>query len=167
MRIAKKTEILLFGLLLGILVPLEVLCAYLAYETIGEIVSSLYFIVLGINLVFMVVAIRYRAVAALGAVVLGLAIIPYQLVLGHRLLRAQAEAASIVAYVYEYRLNAGEYPLDLSDYVFEDSAMREYIQEYRAGDSTHWGGFLLAYRVGTESTSHTYSPQHGWGYYPD
>ena len=163
----KKTELLLFVLLMGILVPLEVLCAYLAYETIGEIVSSLYFIGLAINLVFIVMAIRYRAVAALGAVVLGLAIIPYQLVLGHRLLRAQAEAASIVAYVYEYKLDAGEYPSDLSDYVFEDPAIEGYIQQYWVDDSPDWGGFVLSYRVGTESTSHTYSPQHGWGYYPD
>lgn len=163
----KKTELLLFVLLMGILVPLEVLCAYLAYETIGEIVSALYFIVLAINLVFIVVAIRYRAAAALGAVVLGLAIIPYQLVLGYRLLRVQAEAASIVAYVYEYKLDTGEYPSDLTDYVFEDPATREYVQDYWADDSPDWGGFRLSYRIGTESTSHTYSPQNGWGYYPD
>ena len=162
-----KTEVLLFALIMAILIPLEVLCAYLAYETIGEIVSKLYFFAVAINLVFILVAIRYRAVAALGAVALGLAIIPYQLVLGHRLLRVQVEAASIVGYVYDEKLQSGEYPADLSEFVFEDPAMERYVQAYRVDDSTDWDGFLLSYCVGTESTSHTYSPRHGWGYYPD
>jgi len=163
----KKTEVLLFALIMATLIPLELLCAYLAYETIGEIVSMLYFFAVAINLLFILVAIRYRAVAALGAVALGLAIIPYQLVLGHRLLRVQAEAASIVAYVYEERLQSGEYPSDLSEYVFRDPAMERYVQAYRVDDSQDWDGFFLSYRVGTESTSHSYSPRHGWGYYPD
>ena len=163
----KKTEILLFVLLMGILIPIELLCAYLAYETIGEIVSKLYFMAVGINLIFILVAIRYRAVAALAAVALGLVIVPYQLVLGNRLLRVQSEAAAIVAYVYEYKLDTGHYPSDLSEYVFADPAMETYVQAYWVDDSPDWDGFLLSYRVGTESTSHSFSPRHGWGYYPD
>ena len=39
----KKPERWLFALLMLVLVPLEIVCAYLAYETIGEVVSSLLF----------------------------------------------------------------------------------------------------------------------------
>ena len=161
----RKPEILLFVLLMVILVPLELTCAYLAYQTIGEIVSHLYFLAVGINLLIVVLAIRYPRAAALGAFVLGLTIIPYQLVLGHRLLRVQLEASQMVAFVYEQRLSSGEYPVGLGDYEFRDPAMEKYIQVYRADEST--GGFVLAYRVATESTSHTYSPDVGWSYYPD
>ena len=53
----------LFALLMLVLVPLELACAYLAYETIGEIVSHLYFFTVGINLIFTLVAIRYPRVS--------------------------------------------------------------------------------------------------------
>ena len=161
----KKAEVLLFVLLMGILIPVEVLCAYLAYETIGEVVSVIYFLVAGINLVFILLALRNRAVAALGAVALGIVIVPYQLVLGHRLLRVEAEAARIVTYAYECKLDTGQYPPNLSNYEFHDPGMEEYIQSY--GTDEAYGGFVLHYRVGTESTSHSYAPKHGWGYYPD
>ena len=161
----KKTETLLFALLMLILIPLEIICAYLAYETIGEIVSIVYFLAVGIYLVFIVISVRYRTVAALGAMVLAFAIIPYQLILGQRLIKVQAEAARIVSYLYEQRLGIGEYPADLSSYEFHDPEMEKYVQNYRVDETR--GGFILAYRVGTENTSHTYSPKDGWSYYPD
>ncbi len=161
----KKVEILLFVLLLAVIVPLEVLCAFLAHETIGEVTSTLYFLALGINLLFVVLAARSRSLAALGVVALALIIIPYQVLLGQRLLRVQAEAARIVTFAYEHKLNSGEYPPDLADYSFNDPEMKKYVQVYRIDESR--GGFVLRYRVGTESTSHWYDPAGGWGYYPD
>jgi hypothetical protein len=161
----KKTETWLFALLLGTLVPLEVFCAYLAYETIGEVVSVLYFLAVGINLVFILLAVRSRSLAALGVVALALLIIPYQLFLGQRLVRVQAEATRIVSFAYEQKISTGEYPPDLGSYTFHDPEMEKYVQEYRADKSL--GGFVVFYRVGTESTSHSYSPRYGWGYYPD
>lgn len=164
-RIRKET-IIVFVLLLGVLIPLELFCAVLAYETIGEITSSLYVIgVIGLNLLFIVLAFRYRTVAALGVVVLALLVIPYQVVLGQRLLRVQAEVTHIVSYAYEQRIMSGEFPSDLSSYAFHDIAMEVYIQRYQI-DQTH-EQFTVFYRVGTESTSHWYSSADGWGYYPD
>jgi len=161
----RKPTTQLFILLMLVLVPLEIGCAYLVHETIGEVTSSLYFLAVALNLVFIVAALRYPRAAGLGALALALAIVPYQLVLGDRLLRVQQEASRIVAYAYEERLAAGAYPADLSDYGYHDPAMQKYIQRYAADDSA--GGFFLAYRVGTENTSHTYTPENGWGYYPD
>ena len=161
----RKVEIMLFSLLMGVLVPLEAWCAYRAYETIGELVSGAYFAALALNLAFIVLAVRSRLAAAVAAVALGAAIIPYQLVLCSRLLRVQKEAAGLVAHVYEEKLRTGKYPADLRSYVFRDPRMKPYIQGYELTDDG--GGFLLTYRVGTESTSHGYSPKDGWGYYPD
>jgi hypothetical protein len=161
----KKVETLLFILLMAVIVPLEVVCAFLAYETLCEIASALYFLALGVNLLFVLLALRSRSLAALGAVVLALLIIPYQVLLGQRLLRVQAEAARIVAFVYEHRLNSGEYPPDLDGYVFNDPEMKKYVQAYSLDQSR--GGFVLCYRVGTETASHWYDADNGWGYYPD
>jgi hypothetical protein len=155
----------LLALLMLVLVPLEVACAYLAFETLGEVTSMLYFIAVAVNLLFILLAIRRPGAAAVGAFVLGLVIIPYQAVLGQRLIRVQAEAARIVSYAYEERLESGEFPADLAGYAFHDPGTESYIQNYSLSDE--YRGFVLAYRVGTENTSHTYSPKDGWSYYPD
>jgi hypothetical protein len=160
-----RTEKLLLILLLAALVPLEIVCARFAYETLGEVTSSLYLLAVGLNLVFILLAQRSRALAAVGIVLLALAIIPYQLLLGDRLLRLQDEAGRIVAYAYEEKIATGEYPPTLEAYTFHDPDVMPFIQRYDVeADGT---GFTLAYRVGTENTSHTYISQTGWSYYAD
>jgi hypothetical protein len=161
----RKTGILLFVLLMLVLVPLEVLCAYLSYETIGEMARGGYLVATGINLVFIAVAFRNRAIAAIAAVVLGLLIIPYQIVLGHRLLEVEKEAAGIVSWAYEQKVRTNAFPADLSGYTWRNPSMKKYIQDYRIDKAG--GGPYMEYRVGTENTSHGYGPNDGWGYYPD
>jgi len=160
-----QAETLLFVLLVGTLVPLELFCARLAFETLGEVTSSLYFMAVGLNLIFVVLAYRSRALAALGVVILALAIIPYQLFLGDRLVRVQAEASRIVTYAYEERIATGDYPPTLANYAFHDPDVEPFIQSYRV--EADGSGFSLYYRVGTETTSHSYRSQTGWSYYPD
>ena len=161
-----KTEALVVALLFACLIPLELLCALLAYETIGEMTRSLYLLgIVAFNLLFSLLALRHRAAAALGAVALALLVIPYQVVLGDRLLRAQAEAARIVAFAYEQKIQQGTFPADLSGYTFGDAALKPYFHEYQL-DKTR-GQFAVSYWIGTESTSHSYSSETGWGYYPD
>jgi hypothetical protein len=161
-----KSETLLFILLVGTLIPLEIICALLAYETLGEITSQLYFIsVIGINLLLVMLAFRYRTIATLGIVGLALLIIPYQVILGNRLIRVQAETTRIVSFVYEQNAQNGTFPTDLSKYTFHDMETKAYIQSYELdAENKH---FMVFYRVGTESTSHWYSSKDGWGYYPD
>ena len=68
----KRPAFHVFALLMLVLVPLELVCAYLAYETIGEISSMLTYFAVGLNLIFIVVALRYPRAAAVGAVLLGM-----------------------------------------------------------------------------------------------
>ncbi len=171
----KRTEILLFVMLLAVLLPLELICGLVAYETLGEI-ASLGYIVYGSiipNLFFIILAFKSRAWAAIGLFLVALAIIPYQVYLTHRLFRVQQEAANIVTFAYEEHQRTGRYPLNLSNYQWLDPEMKPFIQSYTFEDpevSLYYrerGGFSLYYRVGTKDTSHSYSPRLGWGYYPD
>jgi hypothetical protein len=161
----KNHDLVLFGLLLAVILPLEVMAAFLAYETLGEIWSGLYFLSMILNAAFLIAAFRSRLIATLGVMALALAIVPYQLYLGYRFIRVQQEAARIVAFAYEHKLAHGEFPADLAGYTYHDIETKPFIQEYRLEDDGD--EFMLAYRVGTENTSHTYSPSNGWGYYPD
>ena len=161
----KRRPWLLFLTRFAVLVLVEILCAQLAYETFGEVVRSVYLLVVALNVPLLILALWRMPAATIGMVALALLIVPYQVVLGQRLWRVQNEAAQIVHHAYGERLATGRYPRDLSGYVLRDPAMARLIQSYEPVEES--GGFLLAYRVGTVNTSHTYSPLHGWQYYPD
>lgn len=166
-RSEMKLLIALLAVLIFVLALLEAASVYVAYHTLGEIPSLMYgLIVVAGNLGVLLLAWRSRRAAVVAALLLALAVVPYQVVLTVRLFRVQAEAARIVSHAYEERLRIGAYPADLTGYAFHDAAMRPFIQGYERNE-TDCGGFCLFYRVGTESTSHSYSPRNGWGYYPD
>ena len=153
-------------LCLAVLIPVEILCARAAFETIGEITSWQYWaLVIVSNSLVLLVAIASRKVALALALLLGLAIVPYQLLLMRRHSLVRAEAARIVTYAYETKASTGAYPAGLDGYAFERPEVRKYIQGYYVGEQ--YGGFQVMYRVGTETTSHWYSPNGGWDYYPD
>lgn len=157
----------LLAALILLLALLEAASVYAAYHTLGEIARLLYGLIAAAgNLGVLLLARRKRRAAALAALLLALAVVPYQAALAVRLHRVQGEAARIVAYAYEQRLQTGAYPADLTGYPFHDAAMRPFIQGYQRNEA-ECGGFCLFYRVGAESTSHSYSPRNGWGYYPD
>lgn len=161
-----KTEIILFAILMASLIPLELFCGILAYETLGAVTSQVYLAgTLLFNLAFIILAFRYRSVAILAVIVFALLIIPYQLVLGQRLLRVQAEATRIVAYAYEQKIQTGAFPANLSGYTATDAEMMNYIQNFQLDETGEQ--FTVHFRVGTENTSHWYSSEDGWGYYPD
>jgi hypothetical protein len=85
--------------------------------------------------------------------------------LGYRFIEVQTEVAAIVSHAYDQKINSGEFPEDLTNYRYQNPDMEMYIQNYRLNEER--GGFTVIYRVGTESTSHWFSSNDGWGYYPD
>lgn len=153
-----------FFILLFLFVALELMAAALAFETLGEVMVLLYLWVIGVNLLLGILSFRYTLIATAGITVLMLLIVPYQVWLGHRLWQLQNEAAEMVAYVYEYRLAAGEYPANLDGYTFEDASLAPYLQYSTVGEDCK---FHVSYFVGTPNTSHSYCPAFGWSYYPD
>lgn len=159
-------ECLLPGLLLLLLIPIEVTCAKSAFETIGEINSGVcWSVCIAGNSLTLILDVYWRFAAALVAILTGLYIIPYQVSLMVSLYQVQAEATRIVAFAYETERTTGQFPGTLPKYTYDNPERTEFIQSYQCGQQ--FGGFQLFYRVGTESTSHGYSPKDGWSYYPD
>ena len=159
-------EAISFAALLAVTVPVEMACAGLAYHTVGEIVSRLLFIAVGLNAIPALLFLRRRPVlSTILVLAIAAAIVPYQGMLGHRLIVLQDEAGQIVRYVGGAKRETGEYPTDLSGYSYRDPSLREHFHEYQPDDSA--GGYRLSWFVGTPQTSHSYSPRDGWSYYPD
>lgn len=162
----QRPELLPFVLILVIIVPVEVFCGLLAYETIGEVTMGLYIMtIIVFNGLLCALAFRSRTAAMIGVLVVALLIIPYQIVLADRLLRVQAEVTRIVAYAYETRAATDTFPTDLSAYTYTDTAMQPFLQEYTLSEDGN--RFLIRYYVGSEGTSHWYDSFTSWGYYPD
>ncbi|RXK55049.1 hypothetical protein ESB00_03880 [Oleiharenicola lentus] len=160
-----RNERIICGLIFLCCLPLEALCAYLAFETIGEIVSLLYFIAAALNLPLAVLAWKKPLIGAIACIVLAAAIVPYQLVLAKRLVDVQAEATRIVAFAYSTKGDTGSFPSDLRSYSFANPSVARFFQKYTRFRNSD--GFQLVYRIGTVSTSHWYSTEGGWGYAPD
>ncbi len=152
----------LFIVLLG----LEMWCAYAAFETIGVVTSALYWaVVITANSMVVAACFLNRPTATALVVLLALLIIPYQCLLMVRHAHVREEAKSIVAFVSETKARTGTFPEDLTSYEFKRPRVSKYIQQYSVGEQH--GGFIVTYCVGTEQTSHWYSPKSGWDYYPD
>lgn len=178
-----KTEklTLAFGQLFIGLFLAELLCAMLAYFTLGDLASFAYFFgVIILNSIVVALSFRYRTAAVVGAVVVALLVIPYQVMLGHRWLIVQEEADRLVTYVYEQRTSNGYFPANLSDYQFRNAHARPFIQGnylvlrgYFATDEqgrsyyVEGKGFELCYWVGIKGIPHCYTPATGWRYYSD
>lgn len=159
-----RSERALALLLLAVLVPLEILAGLLAYETLGDLDSAFLLMLISLNLPIALLAYWRPLAAGICAVILGLLLIPEQVILGVRLVEVQREVTSIVGYVYQVRAATGSFPEDLDGYEPLDDSNLQYIQDYRLREN---GDFIVSYFVGTRNTSHWYLSSSGWGYYPD
>lgn len=161
-----------YGALLVLLVvgiPAEWAASVVAEETLGEIDAGLRLLATFANVVAVVlyaVGLR-RSALALAAVIL-IAVVPDQVVLGHRWALLKDEVSRIVTYAYASRLSTGDFPADLSGYRFRHPELARHFA-YERDPRTRQ--FRVTYFVGTEGTSHWYNsadgPAQGWGYYPD
>lgn len=148
------------------LVVIEIFCAKLAFETLGEITSTLYFFIIAINIIpLLLLTFNKQKHLAIGIILLiGFIIVPYQFYLGNKLISLKEEAANITAYLYEQKIANILYPKDISGYAFVFPELKKNFN-YNQESANQ---FRLYYYVGTESTSHFYkSDTKKWDYYPD
>jgi hypothetical protein len=151
-------------------VGFELYAAHLAYYTIGEIASGGLYILILLNIpavVLLALGLRWLPIGLIAA--LALFIVPEQLQLLHKWNRCDEEAHSVIAYVEAFKKRTGAYPDDLSEYRFVYPDLRS---EFHYDKDVMWSAttalpYQVRYHVGSENTSHDYSPTRGWFYYPD
>lgn len=158
----------LFLTALVVAILAEWTAATLAYHTIGEIISGLLILLIGLNLIPLTLHVARQPRAAWATLALvALLLVPYQVVLGARWLALHAEAEQIVAHAEQMRRETGSYPTNLAGYTFQNGSLRPYFTLYNPQDGSD-SEFLLSYSIGTPSTSHSYVAKTGtWFYYPD
>ena len=160
----KSPGALAWGSALGVLVALQDFAASFAYDTIGEVASAFlrFLTLLNVVPVFLWGFGLRKTAFALG-LALTLIAVPEQMYLLGVWSRNHAEARRIIARLDAEHAKTGAYPADLAGYPFRPGVVKADFH-YDLSDDR---GYVLRYHVGSEGTSHDYSPKNGWFYYPD
>jgi hypothetical protein len=168
-----------FTAAVSVLIPLELLAAFLAQYTLIGLSSLLVLLLLWANLIPVSLHFSTRGSARMASwVLLGLiavsSLLP-QVRLGATLLKLDSEAKRIVAYSYEDKIRNGTFPADLSDYSWRYPNLSGHFAYYGHGaddkftypfkDGPHYDHsekFSFRYFVGDRGTAYWYSSKKGW-----
>ena len=141
---------------------LEIICISLVWNTMGEVMSVLWgmIVIVGNVIIFASMLLRRRWLPASLLVALVLLTCPYPIWLQIKLEFLEIEARQIIAYAEGVRLQTGSYPANLSGYQFRRAWTSSSFSYNHAGFRLHW----WAHQPGV---SHWYTPSGGFDYYPD
>ena len=163
----------------SVLIPLELLAAFLAQYTLIGLSSFFVLLLLWTNLIPVGLLLWRRDTARLASwfllgLIAGSILIP-QVHLGVRLLKLGNESKQIIAYSYDYKLRTGKFPTNLNDYVWSYPALRSHFNysghgtddkfTYPFKDDPRYDRsdkFSLRYYVGDKGTAYWYSSKKGW-----
>lgn len=96
--------------------------------------------------------------------IIGIMIIPNQIILLKKWSDLKKEAVEIHKFIYTYKDVNNEFPKNILQYEFKNKKLTKYFS-YRNNDKV---GFGLQYYIGTKGTTHYYNHNSGkWAYYPD
>lgn len=168
-----------FTAAVSVLIPLQVLAAFLAQYTLIGLSSFVALLLLWANLIPVGLQFVRRRTVQLGSwILLGLiaacSLLP-QIWLGVSLLKMQSESTRIIAYSYDHKLRTSKFPADLSAYTWKHAELRSHFAYY--GQSTDdkftypfkddpqydcSDKFSVRYYVGDRGTAYWYSSKKGW-----
>lgn len=168
-----------FTAAVAVLIPLEVLSAFLASYTLLGVSSALVLLLVWVNVIPVGLHfLRPRSVQLVSWVLLGglaLGILLPQMREGICLLKLKAEAEGIIVYCYDGKLRTGAFPADLSAYAWKHADLRSHFDFYgHAADDKFTYPFKeeppydrsdrFSFRlfVGNEATAYWYSSGRGW-----
>jgi hypothetical protein len=160
----KKKNDLNFKLILLTLFLLEIVACYYAYYTLGEVKQFFSILILSLNIIpFILCLYRIKIISFVIGLIIGLILIPYQILLVVKWFELKKESSTIVEYIYSYQKENGEFPECISDYDFENHQLTNNFSYYLYSKD-----FVIQYYIGTKGTTHSYYHKSGkWEYYPD
>jgi len=165
-----------FTAAVSVLIPLEVLAAFLAqYTLIG--VSSLFALfllwanVIPVGLQFL----QHKFVSWILLCGIALATLVPQMRLGVCLLKLESEAQKIIVYCYDYKFRTGTFPADLGAYSWRHADLSNHFSFHGHGTDDKFtypfkedprydrdDKFSLRFFVGNGGTAYWYSSKKGW-----
>jgi hypothetical protein len=133
-------------------------------ETQGEVMQAALRVLVWANISCAVAWWWSPRSALVGALTLGLLIIPYQLVLLDRLTRLNTEVMRLADARLRLQAQGKPAPLTLNDRELSNPRLRKWI-DYQVDENGR--DFVFYYFVVDRGISHSYDSKTGWFYYPD
>jgi len=159
----KNKELRLFAILLVILLAsTEALLAYNTLYTEGEVMQSIYWFLVAINIPIFIYALWKPKTSLWAAVALGALLLPWQASENRKWAIIHEEIFAIVHHVDSQKKENGKYPVTLDNYEFRRPWIREHVSY-----STTEGKYRISYFMDNSGTGYWYYSDTGFGYYPD
>lgn len=159
----KPTELrIVTFVLLMVLSTSEVFLAYNVLYTEGELIQSLYWILVGINIPLFAIAFWKPKWSLWGGLILGALLLPWQAAENRKWAQIHEEVVAIIQFAEAEQNRSGSYPNTLSEYDFKRGWTDQHITYGGEGDF-----YQISYFMDDDSISYWYDPEVGFGYYPD
>lgn len=164
----KKIEIhtVIFFAITIILFLLELWASDLAYENYGWAESGLLYLISFCNIIpILLFLFKKPRIAFFTLIVLGLIIIPKQLILTQKYILEKEEGANIANHIYQQKILTGRFPENLDNYTFMFPNLKNDFSYNKESEDD----FIILFSVGSKNTSHYFRHSRGdkWSYYDD
>jgi hypothetical protein len=167
-----RRKLFMIGILYAGVIILEVVCANLSYYTLAALGRVGMMLAVGLN--FFVLMFYWRGLrntALVLAFVIAILVIPYNLLLGQRLLALTEEREHVIAYINHIKEETGLYPANLYEYRYKNWYLSGFfriytLQQYPTMEQPFGVGYCPTAR-GECSYGYWYSPAYGWTYSDD
>lgn len=149
----------------ALLVVLGVSQAFLAHNVLyteGEIIQTLYWLLVGVNLPLLAIAFWKPKWALWGGLILGALLLPWQTAENRKWAQIHEEVVEVIRFVEEEAITTGNYPENLEGHDFQHDWVDQHITYSREGTI-----YRLSYFMDHDSISYWYDPVGGFDYYPD
>jgi hypothetical protein len=161
---SRRADAILFPVIAASAVAAEWQAAQLSFFTLGEVDAALRTLAIGLNLPAIGLLLGGRRRWAYGWIAaVFLVLVPDQLALLGKWTLADRETRRVVQFVTAEHARTGTYPADLIGYAPASPLALGWVV-YRPDPQE---GFIVSYHLGSENTSHFYTPTYGWGYDSD
>ncbi len=165
-RIFSSSNFQLF-LLLTLLLIIELLI----YKSANQLFVSDYtfglFFKISLNVVPLIfLCFREKLASLLTMLAIAAFVIPQYIVKTNHLIKLKEEASNIVSYVYTYKIDNNEFPINLLNYDFEYPQLKESFT-YHNLKQKNLDDFELVYYIDSEDQPHWYKDSQGpkWMFY--
>lgn len=148
-----------------VLLLLEIVACYFAYYTLGEVKQMLLIFLFLLNTIsILLYFFKIKIISFVFAFIIGLMLIPNQILLLTKWTQLKKESSEIRNYVYEYKEANKKFPENILNYSFKNKNLSNYFSYYKDDKQN----FRLQYYIGTKGTTHFYKHNlDEWEYYPD
>lgn len=158
-----RNEFRIFAVLLtSSMAVIEALLAYNTLYTEGEVMQGLYRNLVWANLPILIFALWKPRVGAWSAFGLGVLLIPWQAYQNRKWAQIHEEVISMIRYVDERKMAAGEYPKTLDGYRFHNPWIKRHVS-YGSSDES----YRFSYFMNDPGTGYWFDSNSGFGYHPD